>query len=56
MPIVIYRKGVRYVVAEAMVEVDDDVETKHDLEINITEPQLTMIQDNTKHYSLGKDL
>lgn len=44
MPIVVYRQGIRYVVAEAMVDVEDDVDNIHDLEIDITNPILTRIR------------
>lgn len=44
MPIAVYRNGIRYVVAEAMVEVPDDTPV-HNMEIDITSPQLTQIKE-----------
>ena len=46
VPIAVYRNGIRYVVAEAMVDVPDDIENLHKLEIDITKPQLTQIKEN----------
>jgi hypothetical protein len=57
LPVAVYRNGIRYVVAEAMVEVPDDFESLHLYEVNITEPQLSLIQENVEnnHFSFPKE-
>jgi hypothetical protein len=57
VPIAVYRNGIRYVVAEAMVEVPDDTQNLHKLEVDITEPQLTMIRESVTEnsFSLPKE-
>ena len=54
VPIAVYRQGIRYVVAEAMVDVPDDTDMR-DLEVNITEPQLTKIQASTEGFTMPKE-
>jgi hypothetical protein len=47
VPVAVYRKGLRYVVGEAMVEIDTtlyDGVNLNEVEINITQPVLTKIQ------------
>lgn len=47
VPVAVYRKGLRYVVGEAMIEIDDtlyDGVNLNEVEINITQPVLTKIQ------------
>lgn len=43
--IAVYRNGIRYIVAEAMVDVPDDIENLDELEVDITHPQLTKIKE-----------
>jgi hypothetical protein len=43
LPIAIYRKGIRYKVAEAMIDVEDGTNVRN-LEIDITRPILTEIK------------
>lgn len=56
--VVVYRDGIRYVVGDATVEVDDDFQIDWSkAEINITKPEITEMLEGTAHgYSLGKDL
>ena len=55
--IVVYRDGLRYVVGDATVEVDEnmDIDWKK-AEINITNPEITeMLSDHGEGYSLAKE-
>lgn len=54
--VVVYREGLRYVVGDATVEVDEkmDIDWKK-AEINITNPEITeMISGGKTGYSLGQ--
>lgn len=53
--IVVYREGLRYVVGDATVEVDENMEIDwKKAEINITNPEITeMIEGPATGYSLG---
>lgn len=55
--VVVYREGLRYVVGDATVEVDEnmDIDWKK-AEINITNPIITeMLSDHGQGYSLAQD-
>ncbi len=57
VPVAVYRNGIRYVVGEAGVEVDDDGTVNwRNTEINITNPVLSEIIPSVKEggFSIGR--
>jgi len=56
LPVAVYRNGIRYVVGEAGVEVDDDEIDLNNVEINITNPVLSKIISPVREgdFSIGR--
>ena len=57
LPVAVYRDGIRYVVGEAGVEMnDDDTVNWRNVEINITNPVLSEIIPSVKEgdFSIGR--
>jgi hypothetical protein len=60
LPVAVYRKGLRYVVGEAMIEIDEDLKNAFTdwskVEIDITNPILSEIKLHEKQgdFSIGR--